>query len=65
MIASTDGISGKITKPAIPRTSEAIALPLVPWAEELTDAWKLPAACAPQFEQNVAPAASGWPQLLQ
>jgi hypothetical protein len=56
---------GKITNPAIPSTSDATALPLVPWPDELTDAWKPPPTCVPQFEQNVAPAASGWPQLLQ
>lgn len=30
MTASTDGMNGKSRKPAIPRMSEAIALPLVP-----------------------------------
>ncbi|HET7378472.1 MAG TPA: hypothetical protein VFJ24_00380 [Gaiellales bacterium] len=40
-------------------------MPLVPWADELTDAWNPPPTGAPQLEQNVAPAASGWPQLLQ
>ena len=65
-IARIDNTSGKITKPPIPSTSEAIALPLVSPAETCTPPDRpAPPTLAPQFEQNPAPAATGSPQLVQ